>query len=46
VLACIPADDEPNKTLAVVKVVGLSLFLVLVGVAVYVNGRRRARLSV
>jgi amino acid transporter len=45
VLACIPPDDEPNKTLAVVKVVGLSLLLVLVGVAVYVNGRRRGRLS-
>jgi glutamate:GABA antiporter len=45
VLACIPPDDEPNKTLAVVKVVGLSLLLVLAGVAVYVNGRRRARLS-
>ena len=45
VLACIPPDEEPNKTLAVVKVVGLSLLLVLAGVAVYVNGRRRARLS-
>ena len=44
VLACIPADDEPNKTLAVLKVVGSSLVLVLLGVAVYLNGRRRAKL--
>jgi amino acid transporter len=42
VLACIPPDDEPNKTLAVVKVVGSSLVLVLIGVAVYWLGRRRA----
>ena len=28
VLACIPPDDEPNKTLAVMKVVGSSLVLV------------------
>ncbi len=42
-LACVPADDEPNKTLAVVKVVGSSLVLVLIGIAVYVNGRRRAK---
>ena len=42
VLACIPEDKEPNKTLAVVKVVGLSLVLVGIGVAVYLSGRRRA----
>ena len=36
------ADKEPNKTLAVVKVVGLSLVLVGIGVAVYLSGRRRA----
>jgi amino acid transporter len=46
VLACIPPDDEPNKTLAVVKVVGSSFVLVLIGVAVYMHGRRRARTSV
>ena len=45
VLACIPPDDEPNKTLAVVKVVGASLLLVAVGAVVYWSGRRRARLS-
>ena len=43
VLACIPPDDEPNKTLAVVKVVGLSLLLVGIGVVVYMIGRRRAQ---
>jgi len=42
VLACVPEDKEPNKTLAVVKVVGLSLVLVGIGVAVYLSGRRRA----
>ncbi len=40
VLACVPPDDEPRKMLAVVKVVGSSLALVLIGVAVYVAGRR------
>ena len=41
VLACIPADDEPNKMLAVVKVVGASVALVAIGAAVYVAGKRR-----
>ncbi|MGH9140490.1 MAG: APC family permease [Vicinamibacterales bacterium] len=43
VLACIPPDEEPNKTLAVVKVVGSSAILVGVGAMVYLLGRRRAR---
>ena len=42
VLACIPPDDEPNKMLAVVKVVGSSAILVGVGAVVYLLGRRRA----
>jgi hypothetical protein len=42
VLACIPPDEEPNKMLAVVKVVGSSLVLVAIGVGVYLAGRRRA----
>jgi amino acid transporter len=42
VLACIPADEEPNKILAVVKVVGASVALIGIGVVVYVVGRRRA----
>jgi len=41
VLACIPADDEPNKMLAVVKVVGASVALVAIGAVVYVAGKRR-----
>ena len=44
VLACVPADDEPNKTLAVIKIVGASIALLLIGAGVYVNGRRRAKL--
>jgi amino acid transporter len=42
VLACIPPDEEPNKTLAVGKVVGASLALVAIGAIVYAAGRRRA----
>jgi len=41
VLACVPAAAEPNKTLAVVKIVGLSVALIGVGAIVYVIGRRR-----
>jgi glutamate:GABA antiporter len=41
VLACIPADDEPNKMLAVVKVVGASVALVAIGAVVYFAGKRR-----
>ncbi len=41
VLACIPADDEPNKLLAVVKVVGASVALVAIGALVYAVGKRR-----
>ena len=41
VLACIPPDDEPDKVLAVVKVVGASAILVGVGVIVYLIGKQR-----
>ncbi len=41
VLALIPAEDEPNKVLAVGKVAGLTVVLFLGGAAVYVLGRRR-----
>jgi amino acid transporter len=41
VLACVPADEEPNKPLAVVKVVGSSVAMVAVGAAVYYAGRRK-----
>jgi amino acid transporter len=43
VLACIPAADEPNKELAIVKIVGLSAALLAIGAIVYFAGRRRAR---
>jgi glutamate:GABA antiporter len=42
VLACVPADDEPNKMLAVVKVVGSSAALVAIGAMIYFGGRRRS----
>ena len=45
VLACVPPDEEPNKMLAVVKVVGSSTVLVGAGAIVYLLGRRRARSS-
>ena len=41
VLACIPPDEEPNKMLAVVKVVGSSAILVAAGAIVYLLGRRK-----
>jgi len=41
VLATVPPGDEPDKTLAVVKVVGASVVLVAVGVVIYLVGRRR-----
>lgn len=41
VLAVFPADDEPNKTLAVVKVLGLTALMIVSGVAVYLRGKRR-----
>jgi amino acid transporter len=41
VLACIPAAAEPNKPLAVAKIVGSSLGLLAIGGVVYVVGRNR-----
>jgi glutamate:GABA antiporter len=40
-LAVIPAADEPNKALAVTKVVGSTVLLLLGGAAVYLTGKRR-----
>jgi hypothetical protein len=40
-LALIPAEDEPNKVLAVTKVAGLTLLLLLGGAAVYFTGKNR-----
>jgi amino acid transporter len=42
VLAGFPADDDPNKVLAVVKIVGLTALMLLSGVAIYFLGRRKA----
>jgi glutamate:GABA antiporter len=42
ILATFPADDDPNKTLAVIKIVGLTAVMLLSGVAVYLIGRRKA----
>jgi amino acid transporter len=42
VLACVPADDEPYKMIAVVKVVGSSVALVAIGAMIYFVGKRRA----
>jgi glutamate:GABA antiporter len=41
-LSLLPQPDEPNKPLAMVKVVGLSAVLVLIGVGLYQMGKRRA----
>jgi amino acid transporter len=42
VFAGFPADDDPNKALAVVKVIGLTALMLLSGIAVYLAGRRKA----
>lgn len=42
VLACVPAEAEPNKPLAVTKVVGSSALLLCIGTIVYAAGRKRA----
>jgi glutamate:GABA antiporter len=42
VLACVPADDEPYKMFAVVKVVGSSAALVAIGAMIYFMGTRRS----
>ena len=41
-LSLIPQPDEPNKPLALFKVVGGCGALLLVGVWIYVGGKRRA----
>jgi amino acid transporter len=41
ILAAFPADDEPNKVLAVVKVLGLTAVMVASGLAFYRFGGRR-----
>jgi amino acid transporter len=41
-LSVIPQPDEPNKLLAVIKIVGLSALLVLIGAWIYWAGKKRA----
>lgn len=40
-LSIVPADDEPNKPLAIFKTVGMTALLIAVGVIVYALGKRR-----
>jgi hypothetical protein len=42
VLACVPADDDPNKVLAVIKIVGVSAGMILAGAVIYYLGKRRS----
>lgn len=41
-LACLPGPNEPHPALAVVKIVGLNLALIVVGFVMYRMARRRA----
>ena len=43
ILAVVPRPDEPNKVLAVIKIVGMTVAMLAGGVAIYVGGKRRAR---
>jgi amino acid transporter len=40
-LSVLPSDDEPNKPLAVIKIVGMTFVLLAAGVVIYVIGKRR-----
>jgi len=42
-LSLVPQADEPNKPLAVLKVVGLSALLVAIGAWIYFAGKRRSQ---
>jgi amino acid transporter len=42
ILACVPANDDPNKMLAVIKIVGGSVVLVAAGALIYLLGKRRS----
>jgi len=41
-MSCVPQQDDPNKMLAVLKVVGGSVVLVAIGAGIYWAGKRRA----
>jgi amino acid transporter len=42
-LSAVPADDEPNKPLALIKVVGGTIVMVAAGMTVFLLSRRKAR---
>jgi amino acid transporter len=42
-LSCVPQPDEPNKPLAVLKVVGGSIALLAIGAWIYWAGKKRAQ---
>jgi len=42
VLACVPSGDDPNKVLAVIKIVGVSAGMVVAGAVIYYLGKRRS----
>jgi amino acid transporter len=44
-LSVLPNDDEPNKPLAVIKIVGMTIVLLTAGVIVYALGKRRQALA-
>lgn len=46
VLALVPPPDEPNPTLAIFKVVGVTAVLLLAGAMIYANGSARSRRAV
>jgi amino acid transporter len=46
VLAAFPASDEPNKPLAVTKILGLTALVLGAGIGVYIAGGRRKRAAV
>lgn len=41
ILAMIPPDDEPNKPLAVLKIIGTTAVTLAIGAAIYIAGRRK-----
>jgi glutamate:GABA antiporter len=41
-ISLVPQPDEPNKTLAIVKIVGSTALLIAVGMFIYFTGKRRA----
>jgi amino acid transporter len=45
ILACLPPDDEPNKVLAVIKLLGSSGCLVGIGAVIYWLGKHKIRIQ-